>query len=136
MNFSSFAGLTKATKDATPPQQVAFAPPKASGSFSVGAGSSSAAAPQHIAFAPSKAPGSFGVGSSAATQPLNFAPSKAPGTFQSPQVLGLLMYINDNILDFQDNVKGLLKEGKISLTRRKDIEEVLKAMLSQVPLRP
>jgi hypothetical protein len=131
MNFSSFAGLTKATKDATPPQQVTFAPSKAPGSF--GVGSSSAAAPQHIAFAPSKAPGSFGVGSSAATQPLNFAPSKAPGTFQSPQVLGLLMYINDNILDFQDNVKGLLKEGKISLTRRKDIEEVLNGMLSQVP---
>jgi hypothetical protein len=117
-NFSSFADLTKATKDANQPQQIAFAPSKAPGSF--GIGPSSTAAPQQIAFAPSKAPGSFGISANTSTS-------------QTPQVLGLLMYINNNILDFQDNVKSFLKEGKISVSRRKDIEEVLKGMIAQVP---
>jgi hypothetical protein len=90
-NFSSFADLTKAIKDVIQPQQIAFAP--------------------------SKAPGSFGLSA----------------TPQTPQVLDLLMYINNNILDFQDNVKSFFKEGKISVSRRKDIEEVLKGMVAQVP---
>jgi hypothetical protein len=93
-NFSSFADLTKATKDATQPQQIAFAP--------------------------SKAPGSFGLSTNTSTP-------------QTPQVLDLLMYINNNILDFQDNFKSFLKEVKISVSRRKDIEEVLKVMVAQVP---
>jgi hypothetical protein len=117
-NFSSFADLTKATKDANQPQQIAFAPSKAPGSF--GIGPSSTAAPQQIAFAPSKAPGSFGISANTSTS-------------QTPQVLGLLMYINNNILDFQDNVKSFLKEGKISVSRREDIEKVLKGMIAQVP---
>jgi hypothetical protein len=118
-NFSSFADLTKATKDANQHEASIFVPSKAPGSFGVSSGFSSAAAHQQTAFAASKAPGSFGVSSNTSS------------TAQTPQVGGLLAYINQIILDFQDNVNHLLREGKMSVTRRKDIEEVLKDVLAQ-----
>jgi hypothetical protein len=115
-NFASFADLTKATNQH---EASIFALSKAPGSFGVGSGFSFPAAHQQTAFAASKAPGSFGVSSNASS------------TAQTPQVGGLLAYINQIILDFQDNVNHLLREGKMSVTRRKDIEEVLKDILAQ-----
>ena len=37
----------------------------------------------------------------------------------------MLKYMNDNVLDFQEDVKNLVKGGSISISRRKDCEERL-----------
>jgi hypothetical protein len=43
-----------------------------------------------------------------------------------------MKYIDDNYLDFAENVENFLKEGKVSVTRRKDCETVLQRMHDHV----
>jgi hypothetical protein len=59
-------------------------------------------------------------------------PGTTSSTLQTPQIQALTQYINDQVLDFQDNVQNFIKDGHIPVGRRCECEEVLQSMYDHV----
>jgi hypothetical protein len=108
-NFGSFADLMNATKGATQGNNqtvpsINIIPP----SFTVPAPTVNSTLP------------SFTV------------PGTTSSTAQTPQVQALTKYMNDQILDIQDNIDNFLKGGYIPVGRRRGCEEVLQWIYDHV----
>jgi hypothetical protein len=59
-------------------------------------------------------------------------PGTTSSTLQTPQIQALTQYINDQVLEFQDNVQNFIKDGHIPVGRRCECEEVLQSMYDHV----
>jgi hypothetical protein len=103
-NFASFADLTKAAKVSSSEQSHA---PKTT-------------APLTSSSLPT-------LGAPTAT-----AKADNISTPKTNKVLVLMKYIEDQVLDFQDNVSKFIKEGKVNTTRRGENETILQWMVDYV----
>jgi hypothetical protein len=104
-NFASFADLTNATKICSSEQ--AYVP-------NISASLVSNSSPS--------------IGSPTATAPADNASS----TPNNNKALVLMKYIEEQVLDFQDNVSNFVKEGKVNTTRRNNNETILQWMIDYI----